>query len=98
MSVYIDTYHAVLCVFSTSTAWLAVDGYFTSYPGGHKILLRQAAKRQPAMILFRYGKGQVLAATLFTDYVFVRGYANQSETGGPRSSSAPVRTRGNLAR
>jgi hypothetical protein len=54
-SVYIDTYYSILSVFSTSTANIGVDGYFTSYPEGSTILLRRTANGQPAM---RSGKAQ----------------------------------------
>jgi len=42
-SVYIDTYHPMLSAFSTSTANIGVDGYFSSYPDNSTILLRRVA-------------------------------------------------------
>ena len=54
-SVYIDTYHPMLSVFSTSTANIGVDGYFTSYPDNSTILLRRVANGQPAMLMYPYG-------------------------------------------
>jgi len=78
-SVYIDTYHPILSVFSTSTANVGVDGYFTSYPEGSTILLRRTANGQPAMILYPFGNGYVIATTLYTDFAFAHGQANQAE-------------------
>jgi hypothetical protein len=78
-SVYIDTYHPILSVFSTSLANIGVDGYFTSYPEDTTVLLRRTANGQPAMILYPYGKGFVLASTLYTDFAFTHHQANQDE-------------------
>ncbi|MDI6753649.1 MAG: hypothetical protein QME78_04555 [Thermodesulfobacteriota bacterium] len=78
-SVYIDTYHPILSVFSTSTANIGVDGYFTSYPENSTVLLRRTANGQPAMILYPYGQGHVIAATLYTDFAFTHSQANQTE-------------------
>jgi uncharacterized membrane protein len=78
-SVYIDTYHPILTSFWTSTANIGVDGYFSSYPEGSTILLRRIANGQPAMILYPYGQGQVIATTLYTDFAFGHNQANQAE-------------------
>jgi uncharacterized membrane protein len=78
-SVYIDTHHPILSSFSTSTANIGVDGYFSSYPEGSTILLRRIANGQPAMILYPYGQGQVIATTLYTDFAFSHHQANQAE-------------------
>jgi DNA-binding beta-propeller fold protein YncE len=78
-SVYIDTWHPMLSGFSTSTANIGVDGYFTSYPENSTILLRRVANGQPAMIIYPYGKGYVVATTLYTDFAFTHSQANQTE-------------------
>ncbi len=78
-SVYIDTYHPVLSNFSTSTLSIGVDGYFTSYPASSTILLRRTANGQPAMILYPYGQGYVIATTLYSDFALTHGQTNQSE-------------------
>jgi len=78
-SVYINTYHPVLSVFSNSIASIGVDGYFTSYPESSTVLLRRTANGQPAMILYPYGKGYVIATTLYTDFALTHHQANQAE-------------------
>ncbi|MGQ9638729.1 MAG: hypothetical protein ACUVT6_13215, partial [Thermodesulfobacteriota bacterium] len=78
-SVYMDTYHQVLSNFSTSMVSVGVDGYFTSYPENSLILLRRTANGQPAMILYPYGQGYVIATTLYTDFALTHGQANQGE-------------------
>jgi len=78
-SVYIDTYHPILSVFSTSTATIGVDGYFTSYPENSTVMLRRTANGQPAMILYPYGQGYVIAATLYTDFALSHHQANEAE-------------------
>lgn len=78
-SVYIDTYHPVLSVFSTSTANIGVDGYFTSYPDNSTILLRRVSNGQPAMIMYPYGNGHVIATTMYTDFAFTHNQTNKTE-------------------
>ena len=78
-SVYVDNYHPILSGFSTPTANIGVDGYFTSYPDNSTILLRRTANGQPAIILYPYGKGYVIAATLYTDFALSHSQANQAE-------------------
>ncbi len=78
-SVYIETFHPVLSGFSSSTADIGVDGYFTSYPNNATILLRRTANGQPAMILYPYGKGYVIATTLYTDFALSHSQANTAE-------------------
>jgi hypothetical protein len=78
-SVYIDTYHPILSVFSTSTANIGVDGYFSSYPDNSTILLRRVANGQPATIMYPYGNGYVIATTMYTDFAFTHSQTNQTE-------------------
>jgi hypothetical protein len=78
-SVFIDTYHPVLSVFSTPTANIGVDGYFTSYPESSTVLLRRVSNGQPAMIMYPYGNGYVIATTMYTDFAFTHNQANQTE-------------------
>jgi len=78
-SVYIDTYHPMLSVFSTPTANIGVDGYFTSYPESSTVLLRRVSNGQPAMIVYPYGNGYVIATTMYTDFAFTHNQANQTE-------------------
>lgn len=78
-SVYVDTYHPILSVFSASTANIGVDGYFTSWPENSTILLRRVANGQPAMIMYSYGNGYVIATTLYTDFALSHAQANSTE-------------------
>jgi len=78
-SVYVDTYHPILSVFSTSAANIGVDGYFSSYPENSIILLRRVSNGQPAMIMYPYGGGHVIATTMYTDFALSHGQANQTE-------------------
>jgi hypothetical protein len=78
-SVYIDTYYPMLSVFSTSTANIGVDGYFSSYPDNSTILLRRVSNGQPAMIMYPYGNGYVIATTMYTDFAFTHSQTNQTE-------------------
>jgi|GEM_PF-4731079 len=78
-SVYIDTYHPMLSVFSTFTGNIGVDGYFTSYPENSTVLLRRVSNGQPAMIMYPFGKGHVIATTLYTDFALTHHQANQTE-------------------
>ncbi|MGB9700379.1 MAG: hypothetical protein ACPL5I_13465, partial [Thermodesulfobacteriota bacterium] len=78
-SVYIDTYHPVLSNFSSAPLNIGVDGYFTSYPENSLVLLRRTANGQPAMILYPYGQGYVIATTLYTDFALTHGQSNQAE-------------------
>ncbi len=78
-SVYIDTYHPILSTFSTSTTNIGVDGYFTSYPDNSTILLRRISNGQPAMIMYPYGEGYVIAATIYSDFALAHHQINQTE-------------------
>ncbi len=78
-SVYIDTYHPILSVFSTSPANIGVDGYFTSFPDDSLVLLRRRTNGQPAMIIYPYGEGYVIATSLYSDFALTHHQANQTE-------------------
>ena len=69
----------MLSVFSTSTGNIGVDGYFTSFPENSTVLLRRVSNGQPAMIMYPFGKGYVIATTLYTDFALTHHQANQTE-------------------
>ncbi|MCK4667242.1 hypothetical protein KAU33_10860 [Candidatus Dependentiae bacterium] len=69
-SVYIDEYHQVLSNLTEYIVNIKVDGYFTSYPKDTVILLRRTKNNYPAMILYPFGKGYVIATTAYTDRNF----------------------------
>lgn len=56
-----------------------MDGYFSSYPANSTILLRRNANGQPAMIIYPYGNGYVVATSLYTDFAYSHSQANQEE-------------------
>jgi streptogramin lyase/uncharacterized membrane protein len=78
-SVFIETYHPALSSFTSATIDVGVDGYFSSYPDNSIVLLRRTANGQPAMILYPYGNGYVVATTLYSDFAFSHNQANRSE-------------------
>ena len=67
-SAYIDTWHPVLAGLTTATPSINIDGYFTGYPDNSTILLRRTVNGQPAMLMYQYGNGYVIATTAYMDY------------------------------
>lgn len=78
-SSYIDTWHPVLAGQTRSAPSLNVDGYFTKYPAITTILLRRTINGQPAVLMYPYGSGYVIAATVYTDNAYTRGEASEDE-------------------
>lgn len=66
-SVEISTYNPLFAGFETTRLNVNVDGFFTSYPENGSVLLTRTKNGMPAMIMYRYGKGTVLASTLYSD-------------------------------
>lgn len=66
-SVVISTYHPVFSSQESELLDVNVDGFFTSYPSDSEVLLTRTKNGQPAMILYEYGNGTVLASTLYSD-------------------------------
>ncbi|MBI4652329.1 carboxypeptidase regulatory-like domain-containing protein [Candidatus Desantisbacteria bacterium] len=77
-SVEIQEWHTILSGQSKNILSEPVDGYFTSWPKESKILLRRTKNGQPCMLLYSYGKGWVLATTIYTDYGYSVGQASTS--------------------
>jgi hypothetical protein len=78
-SSYIDTWHNVLASQTKTTPSLNVDGYFTKYPDDTTVLLRRTANGQPAVLMYQYGNGYVIASTAYTDTANTRGEASEDE-------------------
>jgi uncharacterized repeat protein (TIGR01451 family) len=78
-SSYIDTWHNVLAGQTKTTPSLNVDGYFTKYPDDTTVLLRRTANGQPAVLMYQYGNGYVIASTAYTDTANTRGEASEDE-------------------
>jgi thiol-disulfide isomerase/thioredoxin len=69
-SVYIDTYHPILSGQDSVTSDVTVDGYFTKYPENATILLSRTKNGMPAMLMYEYGNGTVIASTIYTDWAY----------------------------
>ena len=78
-SSYIDTWNPVLAGQTRTTPSLNVDGYFTLYPDNATVLLRRTASGQPAVLMYQYGAGHIIASTVYTDTAFTRGEASTDE-------------------
>ncbi|MGA8849840.1 MAG: thioredoxin domain-containing protein [Dehalococcoidia bacterium] len=78
-SVGINTYHPILSGQDSVTPDMNVDGYFTSYPDNATVLLSRTKNGMPAMLMYEYGEGRVIATTAYTDWAYGRGQATQDE-------------------
>ena len=58
---------------------LNIDGVFTAYPRNGKPLLRNSVSGQPVMLAYKYGRGSVIASTLFTDWAYLHLRATWDE-------------------
>ncbi len=56
-----------------------IDGYFTQWPENARILMTKRSSRWPVIIEYTYGKGRVIAMTLYTDWAYAHGQAARSE-------------------
>lgn len=70
-SVLLAMRHPVVDGFTTSRPHLNIDGFFTSFPGKDKPVLRNSINGQAIMLIYRHGKGSVIATTLFTDWAYI---------------------------
>jgi|GEM_PF-4273019 hypothetical protein len=66
-SVAISAYHPIFSGQDSSVLDANVDGFFTSYPENATVLLTRTKNGQPAMLMYEYGNGTVLATTLYSD-------------------------------
>ncbi|MDM7999665.1 MAG: Ig-like domain repeat protein [Dehalococcoidia bacterium] len=73
-SVGIGQYHPILSGYAPLSGYattqllsINVDGFFVSLPPEASVLLVRAKNGQPAMVLYEYGQGQVLASTIYSD-------------------------------
>jgi hypothetical protein len=76
----INTWHQMFSGLSRSTPTVNVDGYFTSYPSSATVLMSRTANGQPALIMYDYGLGKVIATTMYSDWAFAHGQASPEET------------------
>lgn len=94
--------HTSVSGLTSSRPNLNIDGFFTSFPRNGKPILRNNISGQPVMLIYRYGKGNIIASTLFTDWAYMHGRATWDEvalfsgilrwTGLTLASTAPKTT------
>ncbi|MEK7813120.1 MAG: hypothetical protein AAB296_05105, partial [Candidatus Desantisbacteria bacterium] len=56
-----------------------VDGYFTQWTATATILLRRTKNQMPCMLMYPYGKGYVIASTLFSDWGYGHNQTSNQE-------------------
>lgn len=78
-SAQISEYHPVLAGQKDLTFDGGIDGFFTMWPENAKVLLKRTKNNMPALILYPYGSGYVIATTLYTDYSYIQGSVTQDE-------------------
>ncbi|MCK4735244.1 MAG: hypothetical protein KAT65_22515, partial [Methanophagales archaeon] len=69
-SIGIATYHPILSRQDSVTSDANVDGYFTKYPKNATILLSRTKNGMPAMLMYEFGNGTVIATTAYTDWAY----------------------------
>ena len=70
---YIDTDHPIFASQEDAALDAGIDGYFTQWPNDATILLRRTKNQMPAMLMYKYGSGTVIASTLFSDFASGHG-------------------------
>ena len=69
-SVGISTYHPILSGQDSEISDVNVDGYFTKYSEDATVLLSRTKNGMPAMLMYEYGNGTVIATTIYTDWAY----------------------------
>ncbi|WP_456475239.1 FG-GAP-like repeat-containing protein [Candidatus Pyrohabitans sp.] len=78
-TVEISHHHPAFAGQSSLRVGANIDGYFTSWPENARILMTKRDTRWPVMIEYRYGRGRVVATTMYSDWAFANGQAARSE-------------------
>ncbi|MBI4778400.1 hypothetical protein HY792_05730 [Candidatus Desantisbacteria bacterium] len=76
---YIDTDHPIFASQEDATLDAGIDGYFTQWPNDATILLRRTKNQMPAMLMYKYGSGTVIASTLYSDFSSGHNMASKEE-------------------
>lgn len=71
--------HPVVSELTTSRPHLNIDGFFTSIPRKGKPILRNSVNGQPVLLLYKHGKGGVIASALFADWAYLHTSATWDE-------------------
>ncbi|MCG2783232.1 MAG: hypothetical protein L6243_06555, partial [Candidatus Altiarchaeales archaeon] len=75
--VAISEYHPILSGQDSEVSDVQVDGYFTKWPENATIPLTRTKNGMPALVIYSYGNGTVIASTIFTDWNFEHGQATE---------------------
>ena len=75
----LSSMHPILSRLTSSTLNFNIDGSIESFPAMSKPLLRNRVSGQPVMIVYKYGKGTVIATALFTDWAYMHQRATWDE-------------------
>ncbi|MDI6751730.1 MAG: RHS repeat-associated core domain-containing protein [bacterium] len=78
-AVYVETAHPIFAGQTGLYLTANCDGYFTQWPGSTTILLMRTKNKLPAMIMYPYGKGRVIATSLYSDQGFIYSQASANE-------------------
>jgi len=76
---YIENFHQILSSQSELYPDIKLDGYFTDYPDDTTILLRRTKNLYPAMLMYEFGKGLVIAANIYSDWGYSNGQTSLAE-------------------
>jgi len=76
---YIEKFHQIFSSQNELYPDVKLDGYFTNYPDGADVLLRRSKNQMPAMLMYNFGKGIVIAASIYSDWGYLNGQAGSSE-------------------
>jgi len=71
--------HPVLSSESSGTSDVHMDGFFVDFPPDSEELLIRQANNQPALIIYPYGAGTVIATSMYPDYSFWSGQYSTDE-------------------
>ncbi len=74
--------HSLFSIFSSQkkkTLDIHIDGYFTKYPDNAQILLRATSTSMPTMLIYKYGKGYVIATSFYSPYAYKNKELNLDE-------------------
>lgn len=69
-SVAITTYTPAFSSQSKNAPDINVDGYFTGWPANSTILLSRTKNAMPAMLMYNYSLGRVIACTAYEDFAY----------------------------
>jgi len=76
---YIDIDHPIFASQEDAILDAGIDGYFTQWPNDATILLRRTKNQMPAMLMYKYGSGTVIASTLYPDFDAAQGRSSKEE-------------------